>query len=154
MRNFILILLLGLIVVSCDTNQKQPPVAKNGVLDLRNWDFEKDGNVRLDGEWEFYWKQFLKSADFDTVAKKHFIQVPKPWNDYKWGKEELGYEGYATYRLRILVNDKIKDFGLKFPDQGTAFELFLNDSLVGKNGKIGKSREMSEPQYKPLLIPQ
>jgi len=139
--------------VSCGTNQKKPPRAKNGVLDLRNWDFEKDGNIRLDGDWEFYWKQFLTSEDFDTVKTKHYISVPKPWNDNKWGKEELGYEGYATYRLRILVNEKIKDFGLKFPDQGTAFELYLNDSLVGKNGKIGKSRETSEPKYKPLLIP-
>jgi hypothetical protein len=147
----LIIIIFG--IISCNTNQKKPPMAKQGILDLRNWDFEKDGNVRLDGDWEFYWHEFLSSKDFDTVQQKHYIKVPKPWNDYKWGKEELGYEGYATYRLRIIVNKNIRDFGLKFPDQGTAFELYLNDSLVGKNGKIGKTRETSEPQYLPLLIP-
>lgn len=23
------------------------------------WDFEKDGSIDLDGEWEFYWKEFV-----------------------------------------------------------------------------------------------
>jgi class 3 adenylate cyclase len=155
MKNLVIIFLatISLMTLSCSNGSQQAPKAVKGVLDLRGWDFGKDGIVRLDGEWEFYWKQFLSSKDFDTLKTKHFIPVPKPWNGYKWGNEELGYEGYATYRLRILVNNKTKDFGLKFPDQGTAFELYLNDSLVGKNGKIGKSRETSEPQYKPLLIP-
>lgn len=152
MKKIFLLGLLIICIVACK-EQKNIPQAMNGIIDLRNWDFEKDGIVRLDGEWEFYWKQFLKSSDFDTVKKKHYIEVPKPWNNYKWGNEELGYKGYATYRLKILVNDNKNDIGLKFPDQGTAFELFLNDSLVGKNGKIGKSRELSDPQYKPLLIP-
>lgn len=154
MNKAVILFILGLSIVfsSCSHESKLAPKAVNGVLDLRGWDFEKDGIVRLDGNWEFYWKKFLTSKNFDTVKTKHYIPVPKPWNGYKWGKEELGYEGYGTYRLRILVNDKTKDLGIKFPDQGTAFELYLNDSLVGKNGKIGKSRETSEPQYKPLLI--
>ena len=27
------------------------------------WDFEKDGTINLDGEWEFYWKEFVPPTD-------------------------------------------------------------------------------------------
>ncbi|MEG2018817.1 MAG: hypothetical protein RR128_10210, partial [Clostridium sp.] len=40
-------LIKGSITIS-DTN-KNIPVAEHGVLDLRHWDFKKDGMVKLDG---------------------------------------------------------------------------------------------------------
>jgi hypothetical protein len=45
---------------------KPRPVASKGVLDLRQWNFEKDGPIDLTGEWEFFWKQLLEPADFKT----------------------------------------------------------------------------------------
>ena len=35
------------------------PEIKNGVLDLRDWSFENNGEVRLIGQWEFYWNKIL-----------------------------------------------------------------------------------------------
>jgi class 3 adenylate cyclase len=148
----LIIIILG--IISCNTNQKKPPMAKLGILDLRNWDFEKDGNVRLDGDWEFYWHEFLTSKDFDTVKKKKYIIVPKAWNGYKWNKKELGYDGYATFYIKILLNrNECKNrFSIKMPDQCTCFELYENDSLIGKNGKPGISKESSIPQWKPIVV--
>ena len=52
---FCLMLLLFL-TSGCETySGKTAPVAKNGMLDLSDWNFEKDGPVDLKGEWEFYW---------------------------------------------------------------------------------------------------
>ena len=34
------------------------PQAKQGVIDLRNVDFNQQ-TIKLNGEWEFYWKQLL-----------------------------------------------------------------------------------------------
>lgn len=31
----------------------------NGMMDLTAWEFEEDGSVRLDGQWEFYKDQLL-----------------------------------------------------------------------------------------------
>jgi len=42
-----------------DHTQKLAPKAIKGVLDLTQWDFEKDGTINLDGEWEFYWEEFM-----------------------------------------------------------------------------------------------
>ena len=30
------------------------PAARQGYLDLSGWNFEKNGNVKLDGQWELY----------------------------------------------------------------------------------------------------
>jgi len=50
--------------LGCSADKKVSPVARQGVLDLRGWDFKKEGPVRLDGEWEFYWGRFLTAEDF------------------------------------------------------------------------------------------
>jgi len=154
---FLLAVAFGLL--SCSTNQKKAPKAVNGVLDLRGWDFEKDGIVRLDGDWEFYWKQFLSAKDFDTVKKKHFIAVPKPWNEHemkanKFDNEILPPFGYASYKLKVLIKSQTtKKLSMKMPDQGTAYELYLENSLIAKTGKIGKTRETYKPEYKQFVIP-
>ena len=87
---FLFLIIIGLTLVSCDVNQKKPLMLNNGVLDLGCWDFEKDGSENLDGEWEFYWRQFLTSRDFDTVLQKNYIPIPYHWNDYLC-KETLMY---------------------------------------------------------------
>ena len=43
---------LGLLLSSCVAESKrEAPVAVNGVIDLSDWDFERDGPVELKGEW-------------------------------------------------------------------------------------------------------
>ena len=54
------LLILGLIFLflgfcKSEKPQKNIPKAVKGILDLSQWDFEKDGVINLDGEWEFYW---------------------------------------------------------------------------------------------------
>ena len=39
------------------------PNAVGGVLDLSGWNFEKDGTVPLDGEWDFYWSKLLSTQE-------------------------------------------------------------------------------------------
>ncbi len=57
-----------------------------GYLDLTSWDLHKDGPVKLNGEWEFYWKM-LEPADFDSekitnrtsyIDKEGVIVYPNP----------------------------------------------------------------------------
>lgn len=40
------------------------PRAVKGVLDLSQWNWEKDGMVDLNGEWEWYWKQLYAPSRF------------------------------------------------------------------------------------------
>ena len=32
-------------------------------MDLSSWSFEKDGPIKLKGEWRFFWKNFIDQND-------------------------------------------------------------------------------------------
>jgi len=131
--------------------QGQLTEVKNGILDLRNQSFDNQ-SISLDGNWEFYWQKFLFSADFDTLAKKHFLEVPSRWRGADWNGEELTGAGYATYRLRVLLKSKAYDkLALRITGASNAYTLFINDKLVGKNGETGTSIETSKPQYRSQI---
>ncbi len=42
------------------------PAASKGVLDASEWDFQSQGIIRLDGEWEFYWQRLLEPDSIRT----------------------------------------------------------------------------------------
>jgi hypothetical protein len=138
--------------LSCAPSGKVPPKAVKGVLDLRDWDFEKDGNINLDGEWEFYWKEFPMGDALELPEeKKDFITVPSVWNGHivkritvtgEAIEEKLGGEGYATYRLKILLGKGGK-LAFRTPHQGTAYTLYADNKVIGKSGSFGKTSQDS-----------
>ena len=130
----------------------QAPMAEKGRLDLSNWNFKEKGIVRLDGEWEFYWKKILVPESFKAaspVQKTGFMRLPNKWNGYVNNSTPLHGMGYATFRL-VLENVSATDtFAIKILDMGTAYRLWVNDRLTLSNGVIGTSREETTPQYLP-----
>ncbi len=149
-----LIFALAILSFSCGHKWESTPKAVNGVLDLRNWDFEKDGAVRLDGEWEFYWKQFLSTKELAVNKNRHqskLISVPGLWNDQLVEDEVIKATGYATYRLRIKLNEQNRHYGLKIIDAATAYRLTINDQLISFNGRVSKTEAGSVPQYLPQI---
>ena len=102
---FLIVILIS--IASCkDVENIQTPVVKNGVIDLRRWDFSKNGNIKLDGEWEFYWKELLSNDEFKNGNKpKTFIPVPGFWNAHIHNNKKIGDYGYGTYRVKVLLKD-------------------------------------------------
>ena len=84
-----LILLFGIVVCSCN-KMRNDVKAKKGVMDLSHWDFEKQGNIHLDGQWEFYWNRLLTSEDFKRGIKDtvRYIEVHRPQGLVADGPEE------------------------------------------------------------------
>jgi len=133
-----------------DSVNKDQPIAKNGVLDLRNWDFEKDGIVNLDGEWEFYWERFLVSEDFQKDVKPEmtgFVHVPSFWDRYELLGKKLIQNGYGTYRLKVRIKDQSSSIGFKINDIGFSHVFYINGRRVGSGGKIAKNRETVIHQF-------
>src|SRR5438477_7576714 len=98
----LIFLLLSFFPVSA----KNKIIVKDGVLDLRTWNWQRDGIVSLTGDWEFYWKKFYSPSffkDTSTVYTKHFAFVPSLWNKYiPPGQDADRGFGYATYHLVVL----------------------------------------------------
>ncbi|MCB1194036.1 MAG: sensor histidine kinase [Leptospiraceae bacterium] len=172
---FVIVILL----TSCQKQtEKSIPKAIKGVLDLRHFDtssghrndaggYSVTGNrslsvtegsfepINLDGEWEFYWGEFLPivaavgtglrpvpTIPNEIIGNINYIPVPSQWQQH-------GYpaHGYATYRLRVLLPKSTPKLSVAMTDAGTAYEMHINGKLVSINGKVGKSKEEMEPFY-------
>ncbi|MBU2431578.1 MAG: HD domain-containing protein, partial [Proteobacteria bacterium] len=131
------------------------PVAQNGVIDLATWDFKKDGSVALKGEWQFFWKQLLIAKDLPSdpaPATSRFARLPAKWNHFKIDQENIGSYGYGTYTLTMLHNHAGIPLAFRIKEMSSAYSLFIDGQLISSNGKVGKTKEETVPEYRPLTV--
>ena len=131
------------------------PRVENGVLDLRTWNFDKDGPVALDGEWEFYWNTHLKPDDFSgesPPAMSGFIKVPGTWNGYEVNGVNIPGAGYATYRVRVLLGETGSKLSFKFLDMAVACSVYVNGKMIMSAGEPGKTPASTLPQFYPQVV--
>ena len=152
--NFLIVTIFFLFIsiASCKKINIQKPV--KGKLDLTNWDLKKNGSLKLNGEWEFYWNQLLTYEDFKSNNAKlsSFFKIPDTWYKYKLNNKKLKSFGYATFRVIIYINENInKNLAIKIPKMSTAYNLYINEKKIASNGIVGKSKEETKPQYMPLV---
>jgi hypothetical protein len=127
------------------------PVAKQGLIDLSDWDFTKDGVVNLRGEYEFYWQALHDRTELLTRSTATYAYVPAPWNGIVVNGQAIGGDGFATYKLNILLPRKER-MALKFLDFGTSYRVFIDDTEVLQVGQPGESEDESYAQYAPQLV--
>lgn len=138
----------------------KPPQAQSGVLDLRSWDFEKNGNLPLNGEWEFYGHVFIVPQSFQSgkpaQAAPLMVAVPAPsWTNYQTENgRHFPRHDYATYHLRILLPATAvkKTLSLRMADAATAYSFYWNNQLLFEQGKAGESEETTIPYYKKDVV--
>ena len=150
--NIIIIISLLIFMISCKKTNIPQPI--KGKLNLIDWDFEKDGIIKLNKEWEFYWKQLITSEDFRSTNAKlsSYFKIPKTWYRYKLNNSLLNSFGYATYRIILyLKNDFNKELAIKMPKVSTAYNLYINGNKIASNGIVGKTKKEMKPQYLPLI---
>jgi signal transduction histidine kinase len=137
------IILLLFLFLSCENKSfQQKPIAVRGFIDLSSWFFE-NGSVALDGQWEFYFSSFEESSN------KTFIKVPQNWNGYALENKILPEKGYALYKLKIRLPKGKRYFALKLTYINTAYKIFIDEEILTKSGKIGKTKSETIPHQVP-----
>lgn len=132
----------------------QPPQAEKGILDLRAWDFARDGALSLAGEWEFYWAQLVDPAALAAGRPQltGLIQLPASWNGYNVDGQALSGDGFATYHLEILLDAAHPPaLAFKMPEFETAYVLYVNGQVISANGSVGKTPATMQPQWLPRI---
>lgn len=131
------------------------PKAANGFLDLSQWNIEKQGDINLNGEWNFYWNQLLDPEDFEdgNVKPSGVINVPGIWNSFKVDGQSVPAQGYATYMLDIKLDAKEQVYALNILTASNAYKLWVNGKLIASNGNVGSSEATSIPEYRPQVVP-
>lgn len=150
---FILAFSLLVSIYSPTIQDQETPVAKQGVLDLSKWDFEKQGLVDLDGEWDFYENELLSPTEIQQrIDKKStYLTVPGTWKG-KIIEDGMHRKGAGTYRLKVLVKDSDKILGLKIRSIRMSQKLFINGKQEGESGVPSTNRESFKPGNTPYTV--
>jgi len=139
--------LLFLLLISLSFNLLSQENVKSGILDLRhnpNWPSK---NIKLDGEWEFYWHKLLTPKDFEDsiISPEAYINIPGNWQKVKLNDTKLPDTGYATIKITILNTvDTVENISIFVPEIIAAYKIWLNDDLIIQEGKVGISSEQEK----------
>ena len=147
MKKFILTFLITSLTCYSGLSQR----AVNGVIDLSNVDLT-DNTIALNGEWEFYWNKLLTHDSVDYY-KKDYYEFPQLWNGgVTRNGVELTSEGYATYRLKVVLPPKTPQLALSIGEFYNSYLLYYNGFAFEKNGVVGTSKENSVPDWLPKTV--
>ena len=157
----LLFLLICIICLYTCSPKIELPKAKKGIINLRDREFDPstpstgsgtvrtvgiDGIFKLDGEWEFFWKEFPLIGEDEKLIlpdkKKDYLQIPGNWNSHI--DKNNGF-GYGTYRLKILIKEPIP-LSLRIPVQSSAYKVFIDNQLVLEVGRVGIDSANSIPE--------
>lgn len=123
----------------------QLPVAKQGVIDLRNTNLSKQ-TVPLDGEWGLCWEKLCEPDD-STGKMTGMIPFPKRWDNTVIGGKKISAKGYASYMLTVLLPKNATNLALEVPDTYTSYKLYVDGVLFVESGKPGVSAETTIPKW-------
>ncbi|EST11832.1 ATP-binding protein [Sporolactobacillus laevolacticus] len=137
-------LLFILILFLSSLSEKDAPYAKHGALNLDHWNFERDGNVKLNGEWTFYRNQLLTPNEIQSGYGKQAVSTKVPINNigYSGGS---GQPGSGTYRLIIRSSQKHQIFAIKVSVIYTASKVYVNGKKLGQGGIVERNRFTPKP---------
>ncbi|EJL27646.1 ATP-binding protein [Brevibacillus sp. BC25] len=129
------------------------PMAKRGVLDLSSWDFQSQGLVNLDGEWEIYPGELLSPEDFrrGQHANISYLVVPGTWKGDSV-IDSIDRKGAATYRLHVKLPEDRQIYGLKTKSIRMSHRLFLNGNEEGTSGHPAVVSEAHQPGNTPYTV--
>ena len=126
--------------------------AEQGVLDLRDFNFNSSRVLTLNGEWEFYPHELLIPDTSTTSNRPTFIQVPGNWAG-TLNPETNSKIGYGTYRLRVWVKpDPQLLYSIKLSYVVSASAVFVNGHLVGSSGKPAEKLDQNIARNVPYTV--
>lgn len=130
------------------------PKARDGFLDLSEWDFLRGGLVALNGDWEFYPNALLNPSELKNevaVSGKRLARVPGRWVD-GLSEGDIGDRGIGTYRIRVAVAPDVRMYGLRSDNIRSSSKAFVNGIEAGASGNPAASKDAGgETKVVPLI---
>ncbi|WP_411822363.1 7TM diverse intracellular signaling domain-containing protein [Leptospira sp. 'Mane'] len=120
-------------------------------MDLSLWNPKTNQEIELDGDWEFYWEEWIEPGE--EKKEKSYISMPAYWNK----KANTSY-GFCSYRLNIILPAQISSnepLALGFSEADTAYKVYINGNLLIQVGTPSRTNENSVPRWekKTAILP-
>ncbi|HBS86085.1 MAG: hypothetical protein A2W91_08000 [Bacteroidetes bacterium GWF2_38_335] len=124
--------------------------AKNGILDLSNYDLVNSRNASLKGEWKYCPEKLLSPEMALSNINWCLVKVPKNLKGQECGSNVLEAKGFGTYYLMVLINPELKGKRLLLKTTGipSSSLVYINNELVGKSGTVSENEESYQPDMK------
>ncbi len=150
----------------------------NGVLDLREVNFNKEFSFFIKGDAWFYWREFIDNEDLinsinsinltnsinsinstELNSKRVNLPINRSWIDEEELLVDHSKHGYGTYHFKILLpEDFNEEIYLKFYAKSfNAYEVEANGAVVVRSGTLGKDENTSKSFYNEqniALVPE
>lgn len=114
---------------------------RESVIDLKHWDFEKQGIYKLTGFWEFYPNRIILEKDFaaeNNLGVKQLVEMPRAF--YSQQKFEDKYDShYGTLRTTIKIPSRY--IGHKMALRSTLF--YMNAVVYADGQELIRSQDIS-----------
>ena len=114
-----------------------PGTAVKGIADFSRVDFTRSGAVKLDGEWEFYWKKLYGPEDFKKQGfpvPDGYYQVPRFWTGYV--DKDYSARGFATYRLLVKTGEYLGPLSIQTPELFSEYKLWIDGKIIDQHGSF------------------
>ncbi|HLX91966.1 MAG TPA: hypothetical protein VKR32_09800, partial [Puia sp.] len=142
-RKIICFLLFLYSVSRCIAQDRQFPHAVGGVLDLRQENLFAN-QLALDGQWEFYWNELI-NPQLGPTGTTRYTAFPSPWKKDTIDGKPLPSQGYASYRLTVLLPRRHPRLAMRVPDVYSTYALYGNGELLSRNGRPGTTAGSTKP---------
>ena len=130
-------------------------MAENGVIDLSEWNYKKDGAVKLIGNWEFYWNELLTPKQHEGqafIGKTPTTTVPGLWKNTFVNGKSLPNEGFATYKLLIKMDSIPENLAVNIKFFISSSRIWIDDKIIYEAGSVGKDVNAFEGKFNPQII--
>ncbi|MBA4320464.1 MAG: hypothetical protein C0412_18860, partial [Flavobacterium sp.] len=133
---------------SCANNKVELPKAVNGVLDLTGFDIGEIGQIKVDGQWEFYDKQLIEPKDLDKYSDI-FKEVGQ-----KTGVLKFDQSGTYSILVKLKSPEKLLHLNLN-SSIFTNHKLWIDNTLVDAKFEETQISRIRDPIVnKVLYVPQ
>lgn len=147
----LLIFIAGGTALALFGSRQPEPQARNGILDLTDWDFGSEGVLLLTNGWELYRDRLIAPEEFALAAPEpdEAVRLPHVWSRGKGSREEV-----ATYRLLIRLGPEqaAARKALEIRDIQSGYRIYVNGQLYGAGGILGDSPGPPEAAIYPSII--
>lgn len=128
-------------------HQPKGPKAVAGVLDLRDWDFSRDGPATLAGEWRCLPGALVSDSGHMRFEDWPLREVPGNWPRHD--PDFPGGKGAATYELTVLLPQDAPSLGIRGYTGISAFELEIDGRTIRRAGQPSLSEKNAVSGYAP-----
>ena len=72
------------------------------------------------------------------------------WKNDSVGHQRIEPQGFATHRMRIILNSVTPELAFTVPHFYSSYLLFVNGEYLSSNGQVGISDETSQPHWQHI----